>query len=65
MLFRSNGLKINYRYRETLYEIVVQHPASSGGALTISLDGEEQHGNVIALTNDGAKHAVRVTLASK
>ena len=59
------GLKITYRYRETTYEIAVLHTASSGGALQITLDGAEQHGNGIALLNDGTTHAVRVTLASK
>jgi cellobiose phosphorylase len=55
---------ITYRYRETTYEIDVEHATSTTTSLRMTVDGAEQSAPTIALTNDGATHAVKLILAS-
>ena len=61
------AFSISYRYRGTTYEIAFEHtPAAgeaSGAAVTISLDGVEQNGNVLPLADDHREHAVKVSIS--
>jgi len=51
--------KVHYRYRETVYHIVVlQTPAASGGRLTV--DGVEQDHRAVPLIDDRQEHSVEV-----
>jgi len=59
-----NGFKVTYRYRASTYEIDVQQAAAGGAKVHVVLDGEEQRDAAIALVNDGASHAVVVTLGA-
>ncbi len=55
--------KIHYRYRETVYHIVVQHLGGSGET-SVTVDGVEQHDPAIPLVDDRQEHAVEVTIGS-
>jgi cellobiose phosphorylase len=55
------GLKIHYRYRETVYHIAITQIAAGeeqGGGVT--LDGVELDGQAIPLVDDRQEHAVAV-----
>ncbi|HYM05438.1 MAG TPA: glucoamylase family protein [Terriglobales bacterium] len=52
--------KMHYRYRETVYHIVVlQTPATSGGT-TLTVDGVERNEAAIPLVDDHQEHTVEV-----
>ena len=54
--------KVHYRYRETVYHIVVlQMPDSSGGT-TVTVDGVERNDKVILLVDDRQEHTVEVRI---
>ena len=54
---------VEYRYRTSHYSIVVRNPRGvSRGVTAVEVDGVPTAGGVIALTDDGARHAVLVTL---
>jgi cyclic beta-1,2-glucan synthetase len=55
------SFKVHYRYKNTLYHIIVLQNKSSGKT-TVTLDGAQQEENVITLTDDRAEHQVRITL---
>jgi cyclic beta-1,2-glucan synthetase len=61
-----DGLKIHYRYRETVYHIaIVQTHAGTdevGGVTSLVVDGVEQHSQVIPLLDDRREHAVVVSM---
>ncbi|MCU0835486.1 MAG: cyclic beta 1-2 glucan synthetase [Chromatiaceae bacterium] len=63
-----DGLKIHYRYRDTLYHIViVQTPSAGdhrGGVTCVSVDGLDQEGHAIVLVDDRHEHAVQVTVSA-
>jgi cellobiose phosphorylase len=58
------GLKIHYRYRETVYHIeITQVRLSDGekpGVSGVTVDGIERHDLAIALVDDHQEHTVRV-----
>ena len=54
--------KIHYRYRETIYRIVVNQLDGSNMKRTLILDGTESHGNFISLVDDHQEHIVEVKL---
>jgi cellobiose phosphorylase len=60
------GLKIHYRYRETVYHIAVsQTPATdagSAGVTRVTVDGVERHDKVIPLVDDHREHMVAVSV---
>ncbi len=54
--------KVHYRYRETVYHIVVlQMPDASGGT-TVTVDGVERNDKVILLVDDRQEHTVEVRI---
>ncbi len=57
-----NGFTLDYRYRETPYRIAVTQ--GSGAAIRIDVDGVQQDGNALMLTDDRRPHAVDVQLPS-
>jgi cyclic beta-1,2-glucan synthetase len=59
------GFTISLRHRSSTYEIAVENPAGvSRGVRCIELDGQSlpENGALVALTDDGAIHQVRVVL---
>ena len=59
------SFEIEFRYRRSVYHIVVQNPASrSKGVLSVELDGGQLAGSVpaIPLLDDGVRHVVRVLM---
>jgi cellobiose phosphorylase len=61
-----DGLKIHYRFRETVYHIAIaQARAGEGehsGVVGVTLDGIEQDNQAITLVDDQLEHAVTVTM---
>ena len=58
------GFKLHYRYRETVYHIMVAQTTAQDGAVGVWVDGQSQAGNVIALVNDRVEHVVEVVVLS-
>jgi cellobiose phosphorylase len=63
------GLKIHYRFRETVYHIAIAQPptgASGGerGEMRVTVDGVEQDDRVIPLVDDHREHTVEVRTAA-
>jgi cellobiose phosphorylase len=62
-----DGLKIHYRFRETVYHIAVsQTRVGDGGTcglLSVAVDGVELDGQAIPLVDDHREHAVVVQIA--
>jgi cellobiose phosphorylase len=61
-----DGVKIHYRFRETVYHIgIVQTWAGEGehgGVVSVTVDGVRQDGRAIALVDDHREHVVTVTM---
>jgi cellobiose phosphorylase len=64
-----DGLKIHYRYRETVYHIaIVQTPAGENGKrgeTRVTVDGIEQGNQPIALIDDHREHTVEVCVPAQ
>lgn len=62
------GLKIHYRYRETVYHITVtQTPAAdagSAGVTRVTVDGVERQDKIIPLVDDHREHVVAVSVGA-
>jgi cellobiose phosphorylase len=62
------GLAIHYRYRETVYHIVLTQVRSgdgaTGGAAGVTVDGVEQDGLAVPLVDDRREHRVEVRVAA-
>jgi cellobiose phosphorylase len=62
------GLKIHYRYRETVYHIAIaQAPAGDdgkSGVTRVTVDGLEQDGQAIPLVDDHLEYTVEVNVAA-
>jgi cellobiose phosphorylase len=54
--------KVHYRYRETVYHIVVQHLPGGSVGTEVTVDGVEQHDPAVPLVDDGQEHAVEVRI---
>ncbi len=58
------GFEATYRYLDTPYEIVVTQVVTQNAAavasMRLTLDGEEQPGTFVALSNDGKTHHIVV-----
>lgn len=57
------SFKVHYRYKQTMYHIVVTQQGSSG-KISVTLDDAEQEDNMITLTDDEQEHHVRVTASA-
>jgi len=51
---------VHYRYRETVYHIVVHNDADNGGATRVVVDGTDQPGDAVQLVDDRRDHHVEV-----
>jgi cellobiose phosphorylase len=64
-----DGLKIHYRFRETVYHIAIAQTrvgeGGTSGVVSVTLDGIEQDGEAIALVDDQVEHAVVVAMRAK
>ncbi len=60
-----HGLKIHYRFRETVYHLAItQTSGGEGGVTSVTVDGVRQEGQAIPLVDDHQEHSVEVTLDS-
>jgi cellobiose phosphorylase len=57
------GFKLRYRYRETVYYIVVTQTPAGESETRIRVDGVERSDLMIPLVDDRQEHAVTVTIA--
>jgi len=55
------SFKIDYRYKNTVYHIVIIQKNSTGER-SMTVDGAEQEDGVIILADDGVEHNVQITL---
>ena len=53
---------VHYRYRETLYHIVVLNTRDGNGDTSVTVDGVEQHDKVITLVDDRQVHSAEVVI---
>ncbi|SDW21631.1 glycoside hydrolase family 94 protein [Thiocapsa roseopersicina] len=60
-----NGFKLRYRYRETLYDIVVRQSGDGEGETRITLDGVARDEPGIPLVDDRGEHAVEISLSAR
>jgi cellobiose phosphorylase len=60
------GFKLHYRFRETVYHIVVtQTPGGEGDDPRVTVDGVVQEGEGIGLVDDRREHVVGVGVAAR
>jgi cyclic beta-1,2-glucan synthetase len=57
-----DGFKLSYRYRDTRYQIAVTQESAGDGGPLLRLDGIDQAGLAIPLSDDGQEHAVELRL---
>ncbi|HBZ05109.1 MAG TPA: hypothetical protein DEP03_01610 [Massilia sp.] len=55
------GFRLDYRYRTTLYEIEVRFAEADA----LLVDGREEEGNLVPLTDDGRTHQVELLVARR
>jgi cellobiose phosphorylase len=58
------AFKVHYRYRETVYHLVVLHTPGGSGGTSVMVNGVAQQDNAIPLVDDGQEHAVEVRIGS-
>jgi cyclic beta-1,2-glucan synthetase len=54
------GFTVHYRYRETVYHIIVHQTPHAAGDQRLALDGYDQPGMAVPLVDDHAEHRVEV-----
>jgi cellobiose phosphorylase len=63
-----SGLKIHYRYRETVYHLDITHTctdeAGKRGVVCLKVDNIEQEGHAICLVDDHLEHRVEVDITN-
>jgi cyclic beta-1,2-glucan synthetase len=52
--------RLNYRYRDTMYRIVVTQGSAGGVMGNVKVDGVEQMNGAIPLVDDKREHAVEI-----
>ena len=57
--------KIHYRYRETVYHIVISRMDPDTGSSRITMDGQQIAGETIPLTDDRREHFVEMKITAK
>jgi cyclic beta-1,2-glucan synthetase len=55
---------MNYRYRDTMYRIVVTQSSADGVMGNVKVDGVEQTDGIVRLVNDKREHAVEILVAA-
>ena len=55
------GFRLEYRYRNTLYEIEVRFAEANA----LLVDGREEEGNLVELADDGRRHRVELLVARR
>ena len=62
------GLKIHYRYRETVYHIAVTQMIAGDtaphGVMRLMIDGVEQVNKIVPLLDDRREHWVEITIVA-
>ena len=53
--------KVHYRYRETVYHIIVQQRSDASGQTSVTIDGVQRQESTIHLVDDHQEHSVVVT----
>ncbi|HJU04263.1 MAG TPA: glycosyl hydrolase family 65 protein, partial [Nitrospiraceae bacterium] len=51
---------VHYRYRETVYHIIVRQISVEDGTTGVTVDGAARHDNAIPLVDDHQEHSVEV-----
>jgi len=63
-----DGLKIHYRFRETVYHIVVSQTRAGDdgerGVVSVVVDGIECHDKAISLVDNQREHSVEVRVSA-
>ena len=54
------GYRLDYRFRETTYHVVIEMSGEAAGDTSVEVDGLAQPGQAIALVDDGGTHEVRL-----
>ena len=54
------AFKVHYRYRETVYHIVVLQTRAGNGEMSVTVDGAERPDQAIPLVDDHQEHSVEV-----
>jgi cyclic beta-1,2-glucan synthetase len=57
------GFTVHYRYRETVYHIVITRMQIGDGATSVTVDGVGQQDKKIILVDDHQEHSVKVRIA--
>ncbi len=57
-----NDFKVNYRYRETMYHIIVKRLSSGNTETTVNFDGTELSGMTVTLTDDHVEHQIEMKI---
>ena len=55
-----NAFKVHYRYRETVYHIMVLGSSNGNAEASVTLDGVLQHGTYVPLVDDRMEHSAEV-----
>jgi cyclic beta-1,2-glucan synthetase len=56
------GFKVHYRYRETVYHIVVLQTGAGNGEMSVTVDGVKRPDQAIPLIDDRREHSVEVKI---
>ena len=56
------GFTLHYRYRETVYHIIVRQTTAGNVGMSVALDGVERPDKLIPLVNDRQEHSVEVNI---
>jgi len=59
------SFKVHYRYRETVYHITVLQTQTDTDKTHVIVDGVEQYGNAISLTDDRQEHWVEASIPAR
>ena len=59
------SFKVHYRYRETVYHITLLPTQTDTDKTHVIVDGVEQHGNAISLTDDRQEHWVEASIPAR
>ena len=60
-----DSCKIRYRFKETMYDILIQNTLAAESEMTVSMDGIKQPHNYIRLNNDLQQHTIEIMLAKQ